>query len=201
LSSFVLPNSFWAVPMASGPIFMFCAVELILGGTEGAGVQFSCFAPSYSLSVVPWASGPVFIFCAAGLFFGGTDGVGSHFHVLSCRTRLGRYRGRWVEFSCFALPESFSMVPKASSPVFMFSALVLLFDGNIRAGSRCHVLCSRTHFGRYQLRRVPFSCSALLDSFWMVCDPFLRTPHRCEAMGCGRRTQRSLLSVHLFSAG
>jgi hypothetical protein len=31
-----------------------------------------------------------------------------------------------------------------------------------------------------------------------MCDPFSRALHRCGAMGCRRRTQRSLLSVHLF---
>jgi hypothetical protein len=34
-----------------------------------------------------------------------------------------------------------------------------------------------------------------------VCDPFSRAPHRLWAMGCGRRTRRSLPSVHLFNAG
>jgi hypothetical protein len=34
-----------------------------------------------------------------------------------------------------------------------------------------------------------------------VCDPFSRAPHRRWAMGCGRRTRRSLPSVHLFNAG
>jgi hypothetical protein len=32
---FALSGSFWAVPRASGPVFMFCASELILDGTEG----------------------------------------------------------------------------------------------------------------------------------------------------------------------
>jgi hypothetical protein len=38
----------------------------------------------------------------------------------------------------------------------------------------------------------------------IVCDPFSRAPHRLPvvlAMGCGRRTRRSLLSVNLFNAG
>jgi hypothetical protein len=34
-----------------------------------------------------------------------------------------------------------------------------------------------------------------------LCDPFSRAPHRRWAMGCGRRTRRSLPSVHLFNAG
>jgi hypothetical protein len=36
----------------------------------------------------------------------------------------------------------------------------------------------------------------------ILCDPFSRAPHRLlVAMGCGRMTQRSLLSVHLFNVG
>jgi precorrin-3B methylase len=34
-----------------------------------------------------------------------------------------------------------------------------------------------------------------------VCEPFSRAPHCRWAMGCGRRTRRSLPSVHLFNAG
>jgi hypothetical protein len=75
------------VPAALGPVFMFCASGLIFGGIE--------------------AVGPVFMFCALGLIFGGTEGAGSSFHVLRSRARFGRYRGRCVPFSCFALPDSF----------------------------------------------------------------------------------------------
>jgi hypothetical protein len=32
-----------------------------------------------------------------------------------------------------------------------------------------------------------------------LCDPFSRAPHRLWAMRCGRRTRRSLPSVHLFN--
>jgi Domain of unknown function (DUF4413) len=39
------------------------------------------------------------------------------------------------------------------------------------------------------------------EKYWGVCDPFSRAPHRLWAMGCERRTRRSLPSVHLFSAG
>jgi hypothetical protein len=46
----------------------------------------------------------------------------------------------------------------ASGPVFIFYAL----------GSRFHVLCSRTHFGRNRGNRVLFSCFVLTDSFWAV---------------------------------
>jgi ABC-type sulfate transport system permease subunit len=67
-------------------------------------------------------SGPVFMFCAPGHVFDGKEGVGSRFQVLRVQTRIRRYRGRRVAFSCFALPDSFSAVPKASGPIFMFCA-------------------------------------------------------------------------------
>jgi hypothetical protein len=79
------------------------------------------------------------------------------------------------------------MVARASAPVFMFCAPGLFFCGTEGvesrfhvlqfrtrfAGtegvpSRFHVLCSRTCFRRYRVRRVPFSCFALADSFLAV---------------------------------
>jgi hypothetical protein len=72
----------------------------------------------------------------------------SRFHVLHPRTHFRRTRGCRVPFSYFALTDSFSTVPSASSPIFMF--------------------CARTHFRWYQGRRVPFSYFALPDSFSAV---------------------------------
>jgi hypothetical protein len=77
--------------------------------------------------------------CALGLVFGGSEGVGSRFHVLRPRTRFRRYRGRLVLFSCFARSDSFSTVPRASDPVFMFCTPELVFGGNDGVGSRFHV--------------------------------------------------------------
>jgi hypothetical protein len=108
------------------------------------------------------------MFCWSGLFFGGIEGVGSRFHVLRAQTRFRRYRGRRVSFSCFARPNSFSAVPRASGPVFMFCALGLVFGGVECARSLFHILHSRTGFRRYRRRRVPFSCFARLDSFSAV---------------------------------
>jgi hypothetical protein len=68
------------------------------------------------------AVGPVFMFCAPGLVFGGTEGVVSRIHVLRSRTHFGRYRGRRIQYSCFALPDSFGAVPSASVLVFIFCA-------------------------------------------------------------------------------
>jgi hypothetical protein len=163
---------------------MFCAPGLIFGGTEGVGSRFnylrsrtrfrrnrgrrvpiSCFTLPDSFSAVPRAAGPVFMFCAPGLIFGGTEGVGSRFHVLFARTHFRRYRWRRVLFSCFALPNSFSAVPSASVPIFMFCAPGLIIGGTEGVGSCFHVLRSRTPFRWYQGRRAPFSCFARQDSF------------------------------------
>jgi hypothetical protein len=84
-SCFTLPDSFGAVTRALGPIFMFCAPELILDDTEGVGVQFSCFPLPYSFGAVPRVLGPIFKICAPGLIFDGTEDVGSRFHVLRSR--------------------------------------------------------------------------------------------------------------------
>jgi hypothetical protein len=184
----ILPSeSFSTVPSASGPFFMFCTPGLVFDCTEGIGsrfhvlrsrnrfrrcrghqVSFSYFVLPESFSAVPSVMGPVFMFCAPGFIFVGTDGVASRFHVLLARTHFRRYLGRRVPFSCFALPESFSAVPGASGPAFMFYALEIVFGGTGGVGSRFHILSSRTRFRRCRVRRIPFSCSALPDSFSMV---------------------------------
>jgi hypothetical protein len=166
---------------------MFCAPELIFGGTEGdeSGFHalrvltrfrryrgrrepFSCFARPYSFSTVPRESCPVFMLCAPGLIFGGTEGVRSIFNVLSSHTRFRRYRKRRVPFSCFPRPDSFLAVPRASGPVFVFCPPGLVFGGAEGVGSRVHVLRAETHFRRYNGHRVPFSGFARPDSFSMV---------------------------------
>jgi hypothetical protein len=96
------------------------------------------------------------MFCAPGLVFGGAEVVGARFHVLRARTRFRLYRGRRVRFSCFAHPDSFSAVPRASRPLFMFCAPGLIFDGTKGVRSRFHILRSLTRFQRYRGRRVPF---------------------------------------------
>jgi hypothetical protein len=127
------------------------------------------------------------MFCSLGFIFCGTEGVESRFHVLRSRTRFRRYRRRLVQFSCFALrirfrqyrrrrvpfscialPDSFSAGPRASGPVSIFCAPEPVFGSTDGFGSRFHVLRSRTHFRRYRRRRVPFSFSALPDSFLAV---------------------------------
>jgi hypothetical protein len=106
---FVLQDSFSAVTWASTPVFMFCAPELIFGGSEGVGsslhvlrsltrfwryrrrrVPLSCFALPDTFPAVQRSSCPVVIFCARGLIFDGSKGVGSRLHVLRPRTHFRR---------------------------------------------------------------------------------------------------------------
>jgi hypothetical protein len=109
-------------------------------------VQLSCYALPDTFSAGPWALGPVFLFCAPGLIFGGIEGIVSRFHVLRSRTRFRRYRRRRVPFLLFALPDSFSTVPRASGFVFMFCVPRPIFGGTMGVRSRFHVLRSKTRF-------------------------------------------------------
>jgi hypothetical protein len=181
---FALPDSFSAVTRATGLVFMFYALGPVLGGTEGVGsrchvlrfrthfcryrwrrVQLLYFTLPDSFSAVPRASLPMFIFCAPRLIFGCIEGVMSTFHVLHSRTRFGRYRGRWVPFTCFALRGTFLAVPRASGPIFMFCAAELVLGGAEGAGSSFHVLRSRISCGRYRGCRAPFSYFEPSDTF------------------------------------
>jgi hypothetical protein len=180
-SCFALSDTFSAVPRALGPVFKFCVPRHIFGvvegvgtlglifyGTEGVGsrfhvlrawthfwryrghwVSFSCFALSDSFSAIPSASCPVFMFCTPGVVFSGTEGVRSRYHIFLFRTSFWRCGGRRVPFSCFALPNLFSAVPKASGLIFIFCALKLIFGGTEGVGSRFLILRVRTHFRRY----------------------------------------------------
>jgi hypothetical protein len=154
--------------MFAGSRYHFLRSRTHSGRYHGCRVPFSWFALPDSSSAVPRALGPILIFGAPRLVWGCTEGVGPRFHVLRSRAHFGRYRGRRVPFSCLALPDSVSTVPKASGPVFMFSTPGLVFGGNVGVGSCFHVLRSQTHLGRYQGRRVPFLYFALSDSFSAV---------------------------------
>jgi hypothetical protein len=74
-SCFGLRDSFSTVPRASGPVFMFCAPEVVFGDAECVGSHFSCFGRPNSFAAVQRASGPVYMFCAPGLVFSSTEGV------------------------------------------------------------------------------------------------------------------------------
>jgi hypothetical protein len=75
-SYFALPDSFLAVPRASGPVFMFCALRLFFSGIGGVGSRF--------------------LILRARTRFDGTEGLVSRFLVLRSRTRFRRYWGRRV---------------------------------------------------------------------------------------------------------
>jgi hypothetical protein len=113
-------------------------------------------------------SGPNFMVCTLELVFDVIEGVRSCFHVLRAPILFRRYRGRRLTFSSFAIPDSFSLVTRASGPVFKFCAPVLIFGGTEGIVSRFQVLRAQTHFQRYRGRRVPFSCLARPDSFSAV---------------------------------
>jgi hypothetical protein len=199
----MLLESFPAVIRVFGPIFMSCALRLVLGGTMvvgshfhvlrnrthfrrygGCQVPFSCLAlpdlfsavsrvsgPFFmfcaldSFSAITRASGPIFVICAHGHVFGGSEGVRSRFHILRARNYFRRYQGRQLVFSCFALPDSFSTLPRASCPVHIFCAPRLIFGGTEGDRSRFHVLRARNLFRLSQRRRVSFSCFAVPGTF------------------------------------
>jgi hypothetical protein len=70
-SYFKLPDSFWAVPRASGQGLMVCASEPFFDSTEGARSSFHVLAPR--------------------LILDGTEGDGYNFNVLRSQTHFGRY--------------------------------------------------------------------------------------------------------------
>jgi hypothetical protein len=167
-SCFVCPDSLSTVSRATGPVLKFCAPELFFDRTEVVWfsfqvlcsqtsfrrcrvrrVPFSSIARPNSFSTISRASGPVFMFCNPRLIFVRTASIGSRFHVLRFRIRFQRYRGRQVPFSCFALLDSFSVVPRTSGPVFIFCT-------------------PQIHFRRYRERPVTFSCFAPPDIFSAV---------------------------------
>jgi hypothetical protein len=169
---------------------MFCAPGLFLGGTEAVGYRFqvlhsqncfrryrgrrgtfSCFVLPDMFSTMPKPSGVDFLFCGSVFVSSVTEGVGSHFQVLRSPKDFLEYRSRQGSISCFALPNSFRAVPRASGTVFKFCAPRLVFDGSEDLGSRWHILRSRTCFRRYRGRRGSFSCVALPDYFWAVPRP------------------------------
>jgi hypothetical protein len=76
----------------------------------------------------------------------------------------------------------------------------IILLGTSREEYEVQVLGERIESGVYEL----FKYNVIIpnERRTRVCDPFSRAPHRrLVAMGCGRRTRRSLPSMHLFSAG
>jgi hypothetical protein len=154
-SCFARRDSFSAVLRASGPVFMFCALGLVFGGTEGVRSRFhvlrsrTCFRRCRVRRVT------FSYFARPGVIFGGPEGDGYRFHILRAGTQFWRYRGCLVLFKCFTHPDSFTAVPTASGPIFKFCAPTLVFGCTVGIGSRFHVLRSRTHFRWYRGRWPP----------------------------------------------
>jgi hypothetical protein len=167
-SSFALLNSFSAVPRRRVLFFHVLRSRIHFWRYRGRRVLFSCFALPNSFSAVSRAPVPVLMFCGVGLILIDIEGLESRIHVFRSRTRFRRSRRRWFPFSYFALPSSFSAVPRASGPVFLFGAPGLIFDGFEGVGSSFHASRSRTRFQRYRRCRIPFSCFALPCSFSVV---------------------------------
>jgi hypothetical protein len=142
---FALPDSFLTITKGDGSHLY------VLGSRTRfrryRGVPFSIFARPDSFSAASRALGPVFISYAPKLIFDGTKGVRYRFHVLRARTHFRRYRGRRIPISCFALPNSFLEVPRASGPFSIFFASGHIFGGTEVVGSNFHVLRSRLVFG------------------------------------------------------
>jgi hypothetical protein len=149
-------------------LFMFCAPRFIFGGTEGVESRFLVLRTRPRFQRCRGRRVPFSFFGAPGIIFGATEAVGYRFHVLRAWTRFRRYQGRSVAFSCFAHLNSFSELPRASVPVFMFCAPGLIFVGTKGVGSRFHLLRARPRFRRCRGRWVPFSCFGRLDSFSAV---------------------------------
>jgi hypothetical protein len=153
---FARQDSFSTVPRATRLVFMICTPGLLLGGNEGVGSRFDVSRSRSSFRRYRRASGPVFMFRGPGLDFGGSEGVGSLFHVSRSRICFRRYRWGRVSFSCFACPDSFTAVPRASAHVFKFCVPRLIFGGIEGDGSRFHVLRARSRLRWYRGPRVPF---------------------------------------------
>jgi hypothetical protein len=105
------------------------------------------------------------MYCAPGFIFGCTEGFGSRFHVLLSRTCFWRCGWGRVLFSCLALPDTFSAVPRASGPVLHSG---LIFGGTEGVGSSFHVFSFSDSFSTVGRMSGPFSCFACLDSFSAV---------------------------------
>jgi hypothetical protein len=160
---------------------MFCAPGHVFSGVECVGSRFHVlcvrthFRRSRGLRVTFSCFkgvGSLFHVLLSLTHFHRYKDIGSRFLVLRVRTHFWRDRGSRVPFSCFALPDSFSAVPSAPDPIFMFCATGLVFGdtegvrfcfplpghffgGPVGVGSRFHILRSRTRFRRYRGRWVP----------------------------------------------
>jgi hypothetical protein len=161
-SCFARPDLFLVELRASTLIFMFCVPRIVSFGTKVVESRFpilksrTFFALPGTFSAVRRLSALDFKFCASRLIFDTIEVVSTRFYVLRARTSFQLYRGHWVLFLYFTLPDSFSAALGSSGSVFMFCAPGLIFDGIEGVGSHFHILRSRTHFRRYRGRRFSF---------------------------------------------
>jgi hypothetical protein len=125
-SSIVLLNSFSAAQSVPGLV--------------------SNFSLTDTFSTLPRASSLVSRFRALGLVLGGTDSAGSIFQVSRYQTHFRRYRWHWVQFSSFALSDTFSTLPRVPSLIFNVHANRLIFSSTNSVGSSFQLSCSQTHF-------------------------------------------------------
>jgi hypothetical protein len=138
-SCFALPNTFSAVLRARGPVFIFCALKLIFGGSDDF-----------------WSG---FYVLRSRTHFRRFEGVRSRFHDLCSQSHFLWYRGCRVPFSSFLLPDSFSVVLCASGPVFMFYAIEPIFEG---------IVGVETHFLVFQPRLVLGGTEVTRSSFHLL---------------------------------
>jgi hypothetical protein len=149
-SCFACTDSCSAVPMASGPVFMFYAPEHVFCDIDG-----SRFHVLQSRTRFRWYSGVGYRFhvLCARTRFRWYRGRRVPFHVLRARTHFRWYRWRRVPFSCFALPDTFSAVSRVSGNVLIFCAPGLAFGGTKGVSYHFNVFLSLNIFRRYPGRR------------------------------------------------
>jgi hypothetical protein len=82
LSCFVLPDSFLAVPRASGLVFMFCVPGLIFDGTECVGSRFYVLLSRTHFQRYRGRRVPFSCYARLDSFSAVSEGVKSRFHVL-----------------------------------------------------------------------------------------------------------------------
>jgi hypothetical protein len=149
-SCFARPDSFSAIQRVSDLIFMFCASGLVFGGTEGVDSRFHVLHARTRFRRYRGRQVVFSCFTFPDMFW--AVRVGSCFHVLRSRTSFRRYRGRQLLFSCFARSNSFSTVPTAPSPVFMFCVPRHVFGGAEGVGFLYHAMLSKISLGAENMR-------------------------------------------------
>jgi hypothetical protein len=90
-SRFALTDSFWVVPMAPGPVFMFCAHGLIFDGTKGVGSHLHVLCSRTRFGRYRGSRVLFSCFVIPNSFGGVTKGVGSWLHILRSQSNFRRY--------------------------------------------------------------------------------------------------------------